>query len=220
MNLKARKLLAREILILFAVLTSGLIAYLCTVIHNVYIRNELDKVGKEIIAKHILADSLSKSYDVKKEKQNWYYDELANEYDLSNDGDVYQNSESLWGRISYLSAHDSIMDRFQNKWDSDFKRFHEKIGIKNAFQLVAFVKSNLHSDIDKTNNKAAQRIRKEAHSLNGKESALWNELIVQESQIQTTLIVLLISASLFFIFRYIFYLVYWSIKILRTPNDN
>jgi hypothetical protein len=65
MNIKTKKIIAREFLIVTLVLTIGLISFLSTYGYNAYKQKQAEDSATEIAEKTKLADSLSISYKAK-----------------------------------------------------------------------------------------------------------------------------------------------------------
>jgi hypothetical protein len=216
MNLKSKKIIAREFLFFLLTILLGIIFFLFTFAYNRYYHSKVESLNQEISLLLKSTDSLSNAYKSKSEKQQWFADKF--EYEFS---DTMQSAKNvLWKRLSNLETKDSlkiILD--DNIKHDDFKKFVTKIGFSTSKDFRVFVQSNIISpkEINAYNdsidllNKIAQLSTNADHyehkNLNFEEQ-LWIGVLAA--------IFLIIPL---FLFRYLFFAVKWSIKVLRNPSE-
>ena len=71
MNKKTKKIIAREFLILFALIVSGLLTFVCIFPYNLYQQKRINEIENIISERKAIADSLNKSVSEKLKNQKW-----------------------------------------------------------------------------------------------------------------------------------------------------
>ena len=136
MNVKFKKIIAREFLILLAMIVLGLIIFGCVFPYNAYQEKQIDGITQLIEEKEFEIDSLHKPIDQKIEKQRWFFEKVSGEFDISNS--AYSELKTLWPILHRIALNDSTEYRWKNKWEKDLVEFHQKIGFKTPQDLEKF----------------------------------------------------------------------------------
>ncbi|MDP4267815.1 MAG: hypothetical protein Q8880_10340 [Bacteroidota bacterium] len=215
MKLQIKKIIAREFLILTIVIVIGLIAFLGTFPYNYYNHSQIEKLSLIIISKTNHADSLSKSFDLKDEKQRWFFKMfIGNISDTSQY--PYNTKEKLWKLTDYLARVDSIKIKFGKIWSKELIDIFKSMGFFSPEVFHKFIESNRINSLDLDNKKQAKKIIKEISLLKDRKSKYENNILSYYQQIYFGIWMLILSSILFFILRYLLYAIKWSIKILNN----
>ncbi|MBE7440841.1 MAG: hypothetical protein HS119_00090 [Flavobacteriales bacterium] len=164
MKLQTKKIIAREFLVLTITIVIGLIAFALTYPYNLYRHNQVGNLEKTISEKTTLSDSLSKSFESKKEKRNWLGEKCAKEVDVNPDT-TYIND--LWKILEALYQKDSLAIRWNTKWKvSGWDLIFTKIGFQNPDSLKKFVELNIITNNEVDNKNSSIKINQEINILN------------------------------------------------------
>lgn len=211
MNLKIKKIVAKEFLIVIAVVTVGLLSFLCTYLYNWDKSIQVRKVDEKIVWQTRLADSLSKSVkdkiiDGKDYISRVYFalKHITDEYGIPYHFD-YSEAAFRQKIISDTNFKDSIYRTFQNKLEGF---------TKTQFQFDSSVSSQLTTDdIYKYNQ--SQKYLENLKSLRNEKEKKLSTILTFNQQISFGLKVLGLATLLFFVLRFIFYAIIWSIKTIK-----
>lgn len=217
MKLTTKKLIAREFLIMILVLTIGLISFLCTYPYNAYKRNQVENKSIEISEKSKKVDTLSLSFKNKIDLQNWFFEKYSNHWDIS--GDKINTSEKLWQRLDFLALNDSIKYKWQNVWDKELLAFNKEIGFSNPDEFKSFIDKNRITKEDSSNYESSLAINSEIALLTKNKKDYESEILSYNEQTEFGLKALIICFIILFGFRYLFYSLKWSLKILKQKTE-
>jgi len=217
MKLTTKKKLAREFLLLTLSLVLGVIVFLSIYPYNAFKRHQSDNLSTEITDKTKVADSLIKTYHLKCNKQKWFYDQFKEEYDLT---DTSINTSDKWWRIfEKYKNMDTLLYRWNHKWDKEQINTIVKIGFELPKKLNEFIIKYSISDTDLINKNSAKKIYEENKRLKTDEVAARNKIVDSKEQLSIGIWALIISAFVLFVLRYLFYAIKWSIKTLRQKSE-
>ncbi len=131
----------------------------------------------------------------------------------------WSNNDKVWKRLSDLSEKDSI--RFKCKsWDRELISFVQESGFETPEAFKNFIDANIIISDDIKRNNEASNMKAEIKSLNKEKEYAQSKIFSFEKQFQFALIAFIVSLSLLFIMRYIFYGIKWFIKTLNQKQSN
>ena len=217
MKLTTKKIIAREFLTLTLVLSIGLILFLCTYPYNAFKRNQVENKSTEISDKSKKVDTLLLSFKNKIDQQKWFFDKYSNHWDIS--GDKINTPDKLWKRLDFLALNDSIKYKWQNVWDKELLAFNKEIGFSNPDEFQSFIDKNRISKIDSSNYDSSLAINSEIALLTKNKNDYESEILSYNEQTEFGLKAIIISFIILFGFRYLFYSLKWSLKILKQKSE-
>lgn len=217
MQLRAKKIIAREFLAILSCILVSSIYFFGVLIYNYRLDSQIEDTTIKIQKRNNLIDSLVAPFKNKLENQEWFYDESENKVIQ----DRYKSSGSpdqLWERLSYLYKADSIVYKWDNIYKKNVKDGLREIGFKNGNEFNLFIKENSLSDSESEVYTRVQLIKEEITSLDTKVSDIEQNKFDHEEQIGSTLLILLIIGLVIFPLRYIVYAICWSYRILKQKE--
>lgn len=217
MELKTKKIIAREFIILTTVFFMGLILLLSTFPYNAIIRNKVESQNYKISYKTKLADSLDNNYLTKIENQEWYLNEYINTYSV-NSNKFSDLRDKLWVLLKNLSTEDSINYKWENEWGEGFESFNKNLGFSNPQELKTFIERNIITKLDSSNHDSAFIIKSEIYSLSENKNELEKKILSKEERKALWLKILFYCYFILFVIRYLFYCIKWSIKTLKQKT--
>lgn len=217
MNIKTKKIIAREFLTLTLVLTIGLISFLLTYGYNAYKKKQVQDSKTEISEKTKLTDSLSISYKAKFEKHNWLFEQFSKHYDLSDDT-TFDESDEIWKRFDNYALKDSINYKWVHIWDGEKVSFLKSIGFQNPKSFQSFIEKNRISKTDSSNFNSSLSENSEIAILVKVKNENESEILTYNEQTEFGIKALIISLIIFFGLRHLFYSIKWSIKTLKQKS--
>jgi hypothetical protein len=209
MKLRIKKIIAREFLLMTIVLVISVICFLSIYPYNLYKDNQLKKINKLVEQKARLADSLSYRYKVKQQNKSWFFEKFTAKHGLS----ISQNEE-FWNLLDELAKKDSIKSRWKYlekgpislKTEGDFRTPEE---------FKSFFDTNRIEAIDILNNKQSLKVDQEITTLISQKKEIETKKFSFTTQVQFGIKLAIVFGILFFVIRYLFYAIRWSIKILK-----
>ncbi len=211
-NLKKRKIIAREFLILLLVVVLGLIAFACTYPHNYFVSSSVSKLHSQIILHEKQLDNIEDPDGNKIAEQKRVYEGFMKNFDKN----TYRNFREHWARLEYLHKKDSITFKYDNVWSGYVKNHFNKMGFTNASQLNEFIRANSIIKIDKNTRLKIKQLKDEIFNLKEKYRSENENLLQFDDQMNFALIIALIGGILAFPIRFLIYGVMWSINTLKT----
>jgi hypothetical protein len=216
MQLKTKKLIAREFIFFIITALLVLITFACTYFYNYTQNSNATKFDAVILNRTAMADSLAKPYKTKLKNQQWFYDKNNEIVDLKNT--EFNSPSKLWQRLDYLAAADSIKIKIDSFWTPEIKALLVTIDFDNPEKLTAFIDKNRITQDDSTDYNKSVLTTADVGKLK-KERALYSAKILSTNQqFQFTLWISLIFFIALFGLRYLFYAIRWSIKILKQQG--
>ncbi len=213
MQLSTKKKFAREFLLLVLTAIIGLLAFLFIYPFNSIRQHQSDNLQTEITTNKEIADSLIKTYHSKCNKQKWFYDQFKEEYDLTDTS--IDTSDKWWKIFEKYKNMDTLLVRWNYKWDKEQINSLIKIGFDSPKKLNEFITKNSIIDTDLINKNSAKNIYEENKRLKTDEVAARNKIVDSKEQLSIGIWAVIISAFVFFVLRYLIYAIKWSIKILK-----
>lgn len=212
MQLKLKKIIARESLYLLASITLSVLFYLSLLGYDQYLSIKKNRALDNLEKLEITYDSLTNRYEAKIDKQKLLYEKFSNNY-----SPYFETYENMWDRMIYLYESDSIYIKFNKIWSKEIIDFFKSEGLNSGESLNLFIESNrLPPHVDKQIKAFKRNIelsKNEVNDLNKKK-------LRSDEKIELSLIALAILLIFFMLIRYIVYLVMWSMRTLKTPDDN
>jgi hypothetical protein len=216
MNLTTKKIIAREFLTLTLVLTIGLISFLCTYPYNTYKRYQVENKSTEISEKSKMIDTLSQSFKNKINQRKWLFDKYTKQWDS---GDEFNTPDKLWKRLDFLALNDSIKFNWKNVWDKDLIAFNKEIGFSNPDDFQSFIDKNRITKLDSLNFDSSLSINSKIALLTQNKKDYESKILSYNLQTEFGLKALIICFIILFGFRYLFYSLKWSLKILKQKSE-
>lgn len=213
MELRTKKTIAREFLILTLTLAAGIVCFLCTHLYNYYLNNQADNLNKKIADNTKTVDSLRYSYNQKMEKKNWFYEKLISKFDYERD-----SLDKVWNRLDDLAKKDSIKFRWK-KWGKEVVATNKEIGLGTPEVFKAFIESNRiqATDIEKYNQ--ALNVNKELTKLNTDKREIEDKKFSYNEQLSFGFKSLIFIVMILFGLRYLIYAIKWSLKVLKQKSE-
>lgn len=217
MQLKTKKRIAKEILLLLGSGLFTLTIFLFVYPYNWYCSSKSDGVQTIIATKTIQADSLLSQYNQKLKQQKWFYEQNLKEYDVSTYG--YNTYDDLWKRLEVIYINDSIEIKYSKTWGRELVELLKKVGFQNAQMFKEFVGKNIFDQKDKADKLKSDYIQNEIVQLNS-EKRIWDlkALSINEQRafaVKAFIGLLIILYPL----RFLFWLIVWSFKTLKQNGE-
>jgi hypothetical protein len=220
MKLKSKKIIAREIIVLAIVFAIGIITFSLTFLYNSFKINQEKIVTSEILSKTHLFDSLNIS------------DQGINNTITIDDSafKLLHEFDSTKGRgLSYQELKLLILNSKDRK--SYFDEYNDQMEFKNFAEfedLIQTDQSKIEFDknklrIDSIKELKVTTLQDEIAKLKQSKSNLTKGIITKEEQYDFSFWIMIISAILLILLRYVYYGISWSISILRiqeTDNES
>jgi hypothetical protein len=215
MQLKQKKIIARELLFLVVAIIIAALAYFSIYPYNSYYQKQANSILSDTLPVNTrLADSLAAPYKTKQQQQDWFTNSYTDKFHLVN---TAVNRQKIWDHLQQLAEQGKIKNQWQTL-DGRIIGFLKGIKIYNAAQFQGFIQQNIITDIDKQNELAAQKIYTQPVVVeNGKD--LVNEKIFSSAEqldftekIFFSLIILLFGA------RYLIYFIKWCVNTLQEKE--
>ena len=216
MNLKKRKIIAREFLILLLVVVLGFIAFACTYPYNYFLNSSVSKLNSEIISQEKQLDSIEEPYKNKIAEQKRVYEGWMKNDKL--DRSAYRDFREHWARLEYLHKQDSISFKYNNVWNKVVIDHLKNMGFTNASQLNEFIGANSITEIDNKTETKSKQLKDKIFNLREKYRNKKEEILHFDDQMDFALIILLFGGILAFPIRFLIYGVRWSINTLKTKE--
>lgn len=212
MNIKTKKIVAREFLVFLACLAIAIVTFLIIYPYNNFKQKQIDNLTKDISSKIIISDSLSKAYRLKYEKQLWFTDRYMSKLGFPKG---YSN-EKIWNGLYRIAKTDSVKYKWENKWDKDLIAFNKELGFETPQSFQDFILTNIVYKNEIEKNQEAIKINAEADVIRNKIIEIRKKIVPIQNQFKTACIAFIIAVIILFVFRYMFYGTKWSIKTLRS----
>lgn len=217
MQLKTKKRIAKEVLLLLSSGVLTLIIFLLVYPYNWYYSSKSDQVQTLITTKTIQSDSLISQYNSKLKQQQWFYEENLKEYDAPSLG--YISYSDLWNRLEVICNADSIEYKYNNTWDKDLIAVLNKLGFHNAKEFKEFIAKNRLTQTDKANKSKSDDITNEISKLNS-EKRIWElKALTIDEQIRFALKALIIALIFLYPVRFLYWLIVWSFKTIKQNGE-
>jgi hypothetical protein len=213
MNIKAKKIVAREFLIFIACITIAIMTFSTIYLLNYCKEYQIHSLSRDIDTKSDFSDSLSRPYRLITKKQFEFTEKYKSRFDFYTKQD-YSNVK-IWDKLYDIAKSDSIKYKWETTWDKELVTFIKELGFHTPESFKTFILSNNLSKDDIKRNQEATKINLEINILLNNRSGISNTIVSTNNQLKISVFAFLISLIILFIFRYIFYGVTWSIRTLK-----
>lgn len=193
-----------------------LMFYIGTMLYNQTIESDLETISQEIITKKKQIEKLILPIKKKTDKQDGLYQEIKKKGLQGK----YNSSIQFWTRLSQLYQDDSITYRWNNDWSPDLIATLKELGFKDGKEFNNFVSQYHFNDND-------ENIKNQALEIQGKIDLLAIELLNSSEKLikpyrqsELSYGVLLMLSLLLFPFRYLIYIIVWSVRTLKEKESN
>ena len=213
MNLKTKKIIAREFLVLLLSLVIGFAAFLITYFCNSYRQSKSGTITKQIQYKEFVADSLMRPFIVKTEKQEWLHKKFSEKINLSDS--TLNSPEKLWNKLDEIIEKNSIPTGSNRTWKKEFVDVLSNTIYNTPDKFQKFVDSNKITLDDKAKYLQARNVVVQIQLLHDDKTIQESKIISFESKIEISFWAFCIALMILFGLRYIYYSIKWSIKTLQ-----
>lgn len=213
MNIYTKKILAREFLVLILCFIIGVFYFISIYPYNYLKNDKINTLTKEVSVKKKISYSLSKSFRQKTAKQYWYSTQFKSKFYI--DGYSKKLNDDLWTFFEKLTKSDSLIIKGENTLDERIESFNIELGFETPEKFQSFIITNIISQEDIEKNEKSLKIDSEIDVLNNKIEATSKKVFTTAEQIKASYWAFSIAVIIFFLFRYIYYGIYWSIKTLK-----
>jgi hypothetical protein len=216
MNLKTKKILALEIVLIAVVFSIGITTFILTFLYNSHKTKKVKLITNKIASISQILDSLNSAeqeviYTITLNEETF---KILHEFDSSQGRHLsYQELKSL---IENSKNRKIYFDEYNNKMDfesfyefEDLIQTHEsKININRNKSIYNSIKVNKYAPI-----------KENIYKLKTSEITLLKSIMTKEEQYKFSLLIMIISAVLLLLLRYVYYLLSWSISILFAKES-
>jgi|JI10StandDraft_1071094.scaffolds.fasta_scaffold740591_1 hypothetical protein len=214
MQLKTKKKIAKEVLLLLSSGIITLIIFLLVYPFNWYCNYKSEGIQTLIMSKTIQSDSLIKHYNSKLKQQQWFYEGNIKDFDLE-----YNSYSELWHRLEVIYNADSIEYKYINTWDKSQIALLNKLGFRNANDFKEFIAKNRITEADKANRSKSDEIKKEISKLNS-EKRFWElKAMTKDEQMGFAIKALIIVLIFLYPIRFLYWLIVWSFNTLKQKGE-
>jgi len=204
MQVKNKKLIAREFLFLSVCILITLLTFCITMIIQY---SNTKSIEKQNIQKTELLHKYSGEYISKINRQK----DFTKKYN-SYSGLLNKNTD-VWNQLRSIVENDSLEYKWDNKYSNELKDLLKKIGFNNPIVFKKFIEENLLNDDDY---KHYYKVKKLQQEIKKNENIIKkNQNYFKEIRIKNSLKAFLISFLILFVIRYFYLSIMWSIKTLR-----
>jgi hypothetical protein len=214
MNIKTKKVIAREFLALLLVIGIGLTTFCSISIHNAICNKKIDKMKIEIDTSFKEMNILLFAHNEKLNNQN----RLFRKYnDITRfDGNT---SKKFWQRLDEIAQRDSISHKWDNIWSEELRIFFKNNGFQNKQELEVFIAKNRITEKEKSDAVKAGEKRAYINDLKEEIIVTTKSRFSFEEQISKTSYILILSIICVFSLRYLVYGLKWSLKVLNQRDE-
>ncbi|GAB6283590.1 MAG: hypothetical protein STSR0008_23720 [Ignavibacterium sp.] len=214
MNIKTKKLIAREFIFIVSVLSIGILTFLFIYLYNYYNSIQVDNKSELIRRNHSVADKINNKFKSKIEEQEWFFKIMNKNFDIED----YNNYEMLWTRNEQLLKADSFKIIWLT-WNDDIKIPFMKMGFNSVASLEDFIRDNSLNTEELKNKSKYDSLQLIINNLYDEKRSIENNMLSYTQQKELSLKVIFALIIILFILRYLIYGTLWSIKTLKIKND-
>jgi hypothetical protein len=200
--------MAREILFLLSTLLLCILFYISLIGYNQLKSNKNDLLESDLKNIEYTYDSLMKNHKSKIDNQKWLHEKFYNNYSKS-----YKTYDALWDRLVFLYTIDSISVKYNKIWSKETIDFFTSVGLNSSHSLNDFVENNSLTS-EETNQ--IKRLEFDKETIKRESEEIIREKLTTNEKVARLLAFLWTLLIILFLFRYIYYTIIWSIKILKT----
>jgi hypothetical protein len=216
MNVRWKKIVARECLVFFSLVGIVLLTYIVILVFNHFKSNEVSRLEVETHLKRVAADSVVQNVWQKNETQNEFTKSYVRYFKLSKE--EFTNSK-VWNQFYKVARADSMAYKWENEYKDWAVPFLKKQGFNSPDEFQSFILKNILNTKDINDNRLAIKLYAERDSLQSKLDTARKKIVTTNGLTRTIWITVAISFFVLFVIRYIYYAIKWSIKTLKQPNQ-
>jgi hypothetical protein len=214
MELKYKKIIARELLCLTAAISLSVIAYFCVYPYNSYYQRQAALITDSSFFNTKLGDSLGASFKTKQQQQDWFTDQYTAKFHLTNSAKYRQE---IWNHMQQLAEQNNIGHQWQTL-DPRIINFLREIKINSAAQFQTFIQQNIITDSDKQNKLAAEKTYAQPVVVDKGKEAVKEKILSSSEQMNFAENVFFLMIILFFGVRYLVYFIKWCVVTLQQDK--
>ncbi|PWT78854.1 MAG: hypothetical protein C5B59_00935 [Bacteroidetes bacterium] len=219
MDLRTKKTIAREFLILIISVTIGLLGFVGIYIRTYLKNDEYRLLNESISKKSRIKDSLFLPYQEKLGIQNWFFGRYWDKADKADKEDTSDNtSKKLWQFLRPLAEKDSIKYKWEKTWNKTVISFLKESGFPTSDSFKSFILLNTISIADSLNYAQSKIVKSEIDNLESEKRAIRSSLYSSKQEAEFGFKFFFISAAVLFGFRYFYYGIRWSVKTLKQKE--
>ena len=214
MQLKTKKKIAREVLLLLSSGIITLIIFLLVYPFNWYCNYKSESIQTLISFKTVESDSLVKNYNSKLKQQQWFYEESIKDLKME-----YNSSSELWQRLEEIYNVDSIVYKYNNTWGKNQITLLNKLGFGNGKDFKEFIAKNSLTETDKANKLKSTEIKNEILKLKFEKRSWEFKVKSTDEQMEVAIKGLLIVLFFLYPIRLLYWLIVWSFNTLKQKGE-
>lgn len=220
MDLKTKKIISKEILILLSSVGISLICFFGIYGYNFYKVVRSNYLFNDINTKQKQSALLSSTFDYKQRKHIWYFNVLSELFENVGSTKEFDTEEKLW---NYSLKYQNI-DTIKRKWNEmengpmghEYMNYYIKMtGFNSPQSVKKFIDENSISNKDSTDYNKALVIQKEIDELANERNLVVDSKLSFKEQKKFGYISFVVLISIFFGIRYLYYLIKWCTKTLK-----
>ena len=216
MNLKVKKIIAREFIFLISIITGVILLYFATFLYNFFYLAQIKSIEHQIVEKRQLSDSLANRYRIKDNTQTWLHSEFINSFNVI-DNPNYTRTE-MWKGLYRLAKADSIELKWNTTWKDNVREFFLSIDMNSPGKVERFIERNYIYPQDISNYKRSQNINMEITVLNDKQNKFYRNILSRSQQYSFAVSASLVLFIFAFLVRYTLYGIRWALIVLKTSD--
>ena len=147
MKITAKKIIAREILLLVGILTISLITFLLAYPYNHYLNSKINRIQDTIAKVNKEKDSLQNTYKKKTYVREQFYSNLSKTFNFKQ----WNTTNLFWIRSEVLMKKDSFEYIYTKAGNENFREQLKNLGYKNYKEFSDFIKANSLTKNDRSN---------------------------------------------------------------------
>ena len=213
MNIKTKKIVAREFIFIVSILSLGILTFLFIYPYNYYNGIQANNKSDLIRRNHSVADKINDVFKLKIEKQEWFFKKMTEYFNID-----YNNSEMLWARNERLLKADSLKIKWLT-WNNEIKIPFMKMGFNSYVSMEEFIKANSLNTEELKNKIKYDSLQHVINKLYDEKRTIKNNILSYTQQKELALKVIFALIIILFVLRYLIYGTLWSIKTLKIKND-
>ena len=218
MDIKTKRIIAREFLIFILAIGISIISFLLTFTYNYYLNNEIKKASSAIIIEQNNADSLMKPFELKKIKLDKIQNNIKDLYSIMNSSSLKGSFSSYEELSIYLSEEKNVKDIFEGIISyKEFKKLF--LGYDDFFSLVGTNEAEKLTKSDSLNYHKGKILLEEINSIEKNKKSYYSKLLSLKEQLMFSLYTFFVLIIFLFIFRHIYYAIKWSFYTLKKNNN-
>lgn len=212
MNLRGKKIIAREFIFFISCILISILTFSSIYLYNHLIQREIEDIQNEIISNTKIKDNIIRQIEQKRERQISYTKAYQKEFNFSNE--TIKSSE-IWQMLYLDVKNDSIEYKWNNIWSEKLLNFEKNFGIQSPKELSEFISFNT---VNIKNIKLSEKIKNEIQLLKNQRNFNFRKTIDSFKQFEITKNIFYFSIFILFILRYIIIGIIWSFKILKEKK--